>query len=586
MVNVIKKGLLALAILVLPFGVKAQSFDVNQYNITMDVSKERVLSISETYQITYTEASNTWEKTIDLNPTYYRNSKEKVTYQATVDRVSTNKNFLENEVSNSYQIMIKDPVLSGTVSNYEVSYRYHLSKDKKKNGDELLFDLIDNAAASVQFIINFPTEIKPSEISFLLNHDEIGGKKIVDYQVNGTQLSGVLTEPLKKDEVLTLKVDFEEGYFVNQFTTKVDSASINQYWYLLIFPGLSLVVAYYLWLRYGDGNKILEERGYYPPADLDSVELGFLYKGYINYSDIITLIPYLASQGYLRIVELADGLSDMDNNIELVKLKDYTGNNSAQKILFDAIFEQGDRVQIKQLNGTLSDDVSAIIDTVNNDYHKSRIYNKNIDRLKLILVVLSGLSTLVVATPMIHFGISNYALCLLVSIVTAVGIILFSETTFPIGSRMFLSIPFILVGSYFTLQPVASNLLLFLVALVGLITAFSIRLIASMLPIRTVFGNRMLGKTYGFSKSLYELTDSKLAELLEEDPYYYEKMLPYAYDFGFGDRYLRLPIQTGPSWYETYHPFEKEKFHIFLKNLNYQLTTAVLQKPKKDEEEL
>ncbi len=574
-----------LAILLLPIGVKAEKFDINQYNVTIGISNDRVLSISENYEISYKENSETWERSIDLNPTYYRDKNEKVTYEATLDRVSANKNFIEESSSKQFKIIIKDPVSSGMIGNYNISYLYHFSKDKKKNGDELLFDLVTNTALSTQFIINFPTEINDTNVSFLLDHDAKLGKQIVNYQVNGKQISGTLKEPLKADQVLTLKVDLEEGYFIDNYATAIDRASINDYWYLLIFPGLSLVLAYYFWLRYGDGNKIMEERGYYPPAELDSVELGFLYKGYINYNDIITLIPYLASQGYLRVVELADGTSEMENNIELVKLKEYSGNNAAQKTLFDAIFEQSDRVMIKDLNGTLSDDVSVIIDTVNNDYHKSRIYNKNIDQIKLALVFLSGLSTIIISVPMIDFGIDNYFLAVLISIATAIGIILFSQNTFPIVSRMFISIPLMLIGAYFTLQPVSSNLLLFLVALVGLITAFSIRLIASMLPIRTLFGNRMLGKTYGFSRCLYEMNESKLEELTTEDPLYYEKMLPYAYDFGFGDRFLRLPIKDGPTWYETYQPFEKEKFHIFMKNFNYQLTTAVLQKQKKSETE-
>ena len=94
---------------------------------------------------------------------------------------------------------------------------------------------------------------------------------------------------------------------------------------LTIIPLIVTAITILLWYLKGYDEK-LKTKGYlyHPPKGLNSLEVGYIYKGEVKEKDINSLLLYLASKKYLKIVEIK-------NSFSIIKLKDYNGKDKDLK---------------------------------------------------------------------------------------------------------------------------------------------------------------------------------------------------------------------------------------------------------------
>ena len=83
---------------------------------------------------------------------------------------------------------------------------------------------------------------------------------------------------------------------------------------------------------------------FYPPKGFNSAEIGFLYKGFASYKDIISLSIYLANKGYIEIIETEEKSLFKSKNFIIRKLKDYDGDNEIEEIFLEGLFEEKNQV--------------------------------------------------------------------------------------------------------------------------------------------------------------------------------------------------------------------------------------------------
>lgn len=68
-----------------------------------------------------------------------------------------------------------------------------------------------------------------------------------------------------------------------------------------LIPLLLLIISLIIWYIYGKQDKPIETLEFYPPENLNSLEIWYIYKRRADDVDIIALLIYLASKGYIKI---------------------------------------------------------------------------------------------------------------------------------------------------------------------------------------------------------------------------------------------------------------------------------------------
>lgn len=117
--------------------------------------------------------------------------------------------------------------------------------------------------------------------------------------------------------------------------------------YVLLYLLLLVGIGYFpFYLRKVIKNKKIKSNRnkinnieYYPPEGLNSAEVAFLYKGYIETDEVTSFLIYLAIKGYIKIekVKLESVITDK-KNYKITKLKDYDGNNESEALFMKRLF--------------------------------------------------------------------------------------------------------------------------------------------------------------------------------------------------------------------------------------------------------
>ena len=78
---------------------------------------------------------------------------------------------------------------------------------------------------------------------------------------------------------------------------------------------------YIIWFRYGKDEKVVMAISYFPPRGIDSAMAGFLMDDFAQTHHLVSLIPYWASRGLLKMEEIPKGGWAGRDDIKLIKLK-------------------------------------------------------------------------------------------------------------------------------------------------------------------------------------------------------------------------------------------------------------------------
>jgi len=223
---------------------------------------------------------------------------------------------------------------------YIIKYTYDIGKDPLKDADELYFNLIgpewDTSINNVTFQITMPKEFDETLLGFSSGPVGSDNSSNVFYRVDGNVITGILKGAINTGEALTVRLTLPEGYFHGS-SIRVDRYCAE----VIIFSIVCILVLGGLWIKYGQDNPVIETVEFYPPEDYNSAEVGFLYKGYADNKDVISLLIYLANKGYLKIDEISKDytknpiklknetiqkanskIQELENKIKLEKLKD------------------------------------------------------------------------------------------------------------------------------------------------------------------------------------------------------------------------------------------------------------------------
>lgn len=546
-------------------------YKIEKYDVSINVKKNNVLEIKETITTNFISPRHGIIRKIPLKNTVIRNdgSTTKNSVRLTDLNVSETYSVSNSSGYKSIKIGDADETITG-LHEYVISYNYNLGKDPNKKYDELYFNIIgtewDTEINNVTFTVNMPDEFDQSKLGFSTGKYGHSGHDNVIYYVDENKISGSVVGKLGIGEGLNIRCELPDGYFVDA------GISLPLLFPLMfIIPLVGAVCAYLLWNKYGKDDVVIETVEFYPPNDCNSAEAAFFYKSSLSSNDANSLLIYLASKGYLKIVE------EDKKHYRIEKLKDYDGNKDSERIFMEGLFASKNVVTKDDLYDKFYKTIEKVRVNVDNVKTRAMIYDKKASSMIGVAALIAFISLVVtVMVPTLDFGTFED---LFPSIFFGCALTLFLALDLfalvaPLVLRIVLAVPIVVIGSLFISasdSPIyysaLSNKLMLFAIIFGFIMTLVICFFVRYMNKRTPYGNEMYGRIKGFRNFLLTAEKEKLEALVEDDPSYFYNILPFTYALGLSDKWIKkfedITISE-PDWYEGRDTFTMRHLDHFL----------------------
>ena len=576
---------------------ESTGYNITAYDVDIYVTEGNVLKVTEKIDTNFKTAKHGIIRNIPLTGTVRRSDGSKGSFRAKISNIKVSDNYTKTTSFTNGQKLVElkigdaDTTLRGNKS-YTISYDYALGDDKVSDYDELYYNIIgtqwDTTISNVTFSIHMPKDFDTSKIGF--THGTQGSSQTDDitYEVDGNTITGEYNSDLGSYNGLTVRIELPEGYFVIK-----DYQKYIDYAVIALFIGL-VVITFVLWLKNGKDRPVVETVEFYPPEDLNSAELAQVYKGEVRGQDVTSLLIYLANKGYLKIKEEdKKGLISTYKAITFVKLKEYDGENYSEKTFFDGIFKYGDEVPISKLEDRFYVTQGKIVNHINSKKNIEKVIDKKSRKSKTITTVFEFLVLIVTCLTlgMATGDISNslfslpFVICSLAMIKAGVGFFKKKEAGGIVVGAMLIFMSFCFFCSSQSMVLVESDGFSsadWLVLGIGIVSIILLIIFEAIMPARTEYGTKMLGKIRGFKRFLETARKEELERLVEENPSYFYDILPYTYVLGVSSKWIKK-FETmnlrSPDWYDSANAFTVSDFGRSINNAFNTTNSAMSSSP-------
>ena len=551
-------------------------YDIKNYDVNIEVTEGNILRVTETIDAYFNEQRHGIYRTIPTSGTIDRVGRVDSKFKAIVYDINVSENYTKSTTygSNS-EITIKIGDANKYVTGdhrYVISYNYYLGDDNVKDFDELYYNIIgtgwDCNIENVTFTIKMPDEFDNEKIGFSHGAKGTIDGSNVDYTVDGMVITGSYGH-LEPNEAFTIRCELPQGYFkVVDFVNIIDYAIIATIIILVL-------IAFSKWLKYGKDKIVIPTVEFYPPEELNSLEIAQRYKTKAEGKDVTSLLIYLANKGYIKIEEV-DREFMFKPKYKFVKIREYDGDNSYEKTFFDGLFRTKNEVTVNDLKERFYITQNRILNSINSKSNINKILDKKslkykkITTLFLVIAILLGLLV----------GVLNYEVpeIALFALPFSLGIILpivFLIMSFKSSGNIFqkvITAPFLIffatmfgyavksmLGSY----EFDMNMVDYIAAGVSIVGVMALLVLRQIMPSRTTYGTEVLGKIKGFKNFLVNARKDELEQLVLQHPTYFYDILPYTYVLGISEKWIgkfeKINIESS-EWYSSYSNFNVRDF--------------------------
>ena len=562
----------------------ANDYDITKYDVEIVVDEHNKYSIKENIDTYFNVSKHGIVRRIPLYNNIIRQDGTRERNRVLISNVHVNEEFASSRENNNYVLKIgsADKTLTGKHS-YSISYDYDIGLDKNNKYDELYFNIIgtewDTNISNVTFKITMPKEFDASKLGFSYGEYGYSNTDNISYDVDGNVITGSFDGTLLAGEGLNVRMELPEGYFIR----KSVGSSLLECWYYII-PILGVLFSYLIWKKYGKDDQVVDIVSFYPPENMNSLDVAFAKKGSVNSNDAVSLLVYLASKGYIKIVEDKKSKS----RFTIQKVKEYDGNNKEEELFFRGLFKKvWDSISSDELNESFYLTINSILTKKNSTANRKEIFNNKSSNKRYILflfmLITSSLSTII---PALGYKLSDVIfsiiICNLIGIVALIIVaIIYDNNCTKKGLNSALGFAF-----FFVLALAVANFTIIgfeyiyydTVYLIGfilcMVCTYLIYFFYLIVTKRTEYGNKVLGEVNGFKKFLETAEKDKLESLVHDDPSYFYNILPYAYVLGVSDAWIKqfegIAIAP-PDWYESADTFD---YYRFNRSLNRTIHSA------------
>ena len=562
----------------------ANDYDITKYDVEIVVDEHNKYSIKENIDTYFNVSKHGIVRRIPLYNNIIRQDGTRERNRVLISNVHVNEEFASSRENNNYVLKIgsADKTLTGKHS-YSISYDYDIGLDKNNKYDELYFNIIgtewDTNISNVTFKITMPKEFDASKLGFSYGEYGYSNTDNISYDVDGNVITGSFDGTLLAGVGLNVRMELPEGYFIR----KSVGSSLLECWYYII-PILGVLFSYLIWKKYGKDDQVVDIVSFYPPENMNSLDVAFAKKGSVNSNDAVSLLVYLASKGYIKIVEDKKSKS----RFTIQKVKEYDGNNKEEELFFRGLFKKvWDSISSDELNESFYLTINSILTKKNSTANRKEIFNNKSSNKRYILflfmLITSSLSTII---PALGYKLSDVIfsiiICNLIGIVALiiVGIIYDNNCTKKgLNSALGFAFFFVLALAVANFTIIGFEYIYYdTVYLIGfilcMVCTYLIYFFYLIVTKRTEYGNKVLGEVNGFKKFLETAEKDKLESLVHDDPSYFYNILPYAYVLGVSDAWIKqfegIAIAP-PDWYESADTFD---YYRFNRSLNRTIHSA------------
>lgn len=542
------------------FGDYGELFDVNlhvQEDGNIHIKTKASVMFSQSRQGIFVTVPTKYEdykfEALTGNP----KDNDKTIYFSLKNFKSTTHQFEESDstsVGAVYRLGTKGQFLDG-LNTFE--YEYDLQTRDLDLSDEsqmvfmnLIGDGWDYPFKKINFEITFDKPIDPNLVQFETSNKD----RNIQFEATSNSIKGSYDQETGYKNALTLLVPLENDYFTfpNIDFTMI-GAAIS-----LVLVGLAVLLR----IKYVEKQDVNVSVQFTAPPGLNSADVAYIYKDSLSSTDVVSLIMYWAEQGYLNIVE------HDDKKIELIKIKDMYISNKEEVALFNDLFKNRDTVFIDDLKNSFYQSINRATLGMMKQFQKDpdrRIYNKKTSMVAVFTAFMSIVIAMLLGSLTLYsrFGVGDFAFAgamggFGVSIITL--IILFvinivqgkkpeSITTYMIGLILVLAangLVYAMIKQIGRTSFIYPEVMFFAYFITAVFATTSLQ--------RTAQGAKWYGEVLGLKKFIETTEIERLKMFVEETPYLFYSVLPYAYVLGLSDLWAKkfetIAIEE-PTWYRT-----------------------------------
>ncbi len=461
--------------------------------------------------------------------------------------------------NSSYVIKIGSPdyTVRG-LQKYTITYDIVGYEDGDMSKDTLAVDLLPTGwhtdIQKSKLSITFPKKIDGIKV-YSGQFKEEGDGGYFDVSNDGKSLTAVSKGTLPEGVGLTIKADLPQGYWVDP----MDRTDLLPMAYGILSVLAALMLG--LWLAVGRDKPVIKPVEFYPPDNMDPLQVSYIANDKVEYKDTAAMFMYFASKGYLKIIQ------EDKKKFKLEQLKDIGKNEKTHaRVIFRALFSSSRTVNLKKLPSRMGEAVVSIEKDV-----KASLGKKNQSFTKASKVARAIGIFVCMALPMMAGLIGSYIgfAGLLMPITALIGLLIgyctyrlirqadsFGGKRKPVKLtlNLVITIALILLQAFILFRYVPTLALAFLVTM-------AVALVSTMF-VRQRSNNDLYGRVMGFKEFIKTAEYDRLKLLSEQDPEYYFNIMPYAYVLGmsskWADKFANFKIPQ-PSWYDgsvvVYDPF-------------------------------
>ena len=333
-------------------GITGGAYEVTGYDFKAAVGKEHTYDVTETISVNIPDTLRKIEFAIPSGNFRYRGIE--------VDGVACT---VRNSTDGS-AVIIEDPAaLSTGIHEYTIRYKILEFADRDDSRDILYFNVLPpqwkNPIAKMSAEISFPDDFPFEDIQCYSGQYGVqDAEDRISYKVDKS--SGIVTiegKSIPENYSVTLKADISGKYW---------EGALDGIWAvfaMILVMGSVVLVLLIMWIIGGRDPRIRRIKQTRPVEGISPVELGYAFNNKFSIRDLVRLIIWFGTRGYLRISEYEP------KRYRIFRLKDPEGEEklirNAYNILFEDVYKNralemddiGERLQ--RMENAIRDDVMA-----------------------------------------------------------------------------------------------------------------------------------------------------------------------------------------------------------------------------------
>lgn len=454
-------------------------------------------------------------------------------------------NFYIESTNYDYKVILKplDKLEKGQ-HKLKLSYKIYEYSDKDKSGDLFYMNVLPSAfntpIENIEINILFPNDFVKDDLQYFAGQfgvQDVSNKVSANINNNELNMAG---KNIPENFSIIIKANLPENYWIGE---------LDNSWMSKVIVGLSIImilVLIFLWFIGGRDPKVDTGNELPPNFSITPPEANYLLNGNIGIHDVISMIIYLGSKGYLNIIE---------NEPKKYRLINVTNPEHEPRYIrnfFSGLFgdeysktalEMNDFIKkLSQLGKNLSENVKSVY--AGSDMLSVTGRSKTFRLLGILLIAL--LNTVTVAINCLARYISiDFINVITIFILTAGAILLINlgldniyRPNKLLNIALFIAgaIVFLLITTFISFNIYNSfNDIMIVILYVALIFAdiFFIYIMKARAS-----GNAMIvADVVKLRNSIIHMDNEEIIEKMKDNQDYFYEILPYAYSFLLLDRW-------------------------------------------------